>query len=66
MKLPKEHVNRDMVTITNISTMNNIEKVQNYLTSNGLLSNLILVWKLNLAFWKNTHIPEEKELAICV
>ena len=38
------------LNIKNISTMSNIEKTQHYLTSIEDLKNLMLVWRLNLAF----------------
>ena len=54
------------LNIKNISTMSNIEKTQHYLTSIEDLKNLMLVWRLNLAFEKNAHQPEENELATCL
>ena len=35
MEQAKEHLNWETVTIKNLSTMNNVEKTQNYLASIG-------------------------------
>lgn len=40
------------ITMKNLFVTNNFEKIQNYLKSIGNLGKLMLVLRLNLAFWK--------------
>lgn len=62
MEQAKRHLKWNTVTIKNISVMKNIKKTQNCLMSIRDLRSLILALKFNFAFWKNAHLPQEKEL----